>query len=93
MSKKTEAVKELRSTSIKPVMTEKAVMLLEAENTLVFQANLRETKEEIKAQIEDIFDVKIEKIRTTIRKNKKYAYVKLKGDTLAIDIATKLGLM
>ena len=78
---------------MKPVMTEKAVMILEAENTLVFQTNMRESKEEIKKEVEEVFNVKIEKIRTTIRQNKKYAYIKLKGDTLAIDVATKLGLM
>ena len=33
------------------------------------------------------------KIRTNIRNNKKIAYVKLNKKYLAIDVATKLGLM
>lgn len=78
---------------IKPVMTEKAVMMIEASNTITFQTSMKMEKEDIKKEVEEIFDVKIEKIRTLIKDNKKYAYIKLKGDVLAIDIATKLGLM
>jgi large subunit ribosomal protein L23 len=78
---------------MKPVMTEKAVMMIERDNKLVFETSMRKTKEEIKAELEEVLKIKIEKIRTLIRNNKKYAYVKLKGDTLAIDVATKLGLM
>lgn len=74
-------------------MTEKAVMMIEANNTLTFVFPMIQSKEEIKREIESIFDVKIDKIRTLIKGNKKYVYAKLKGDTLAIDVATKLGLM
>ena len=51
------------------------------------------TAEEIKKEIEGMFKVKVEKVRTHIRQNKKYAYVKLKDNFPAIDLATKLGLM
>ena len=78
---------------MKPIMTEKAVMMIEANNTLTFVFPMIQSKEEIKREIESIFDVKIDKIRTLIKGNKKYVYAKLKGDTLAIDVATKLGLM
>ena len=78
---------------MKPLTTEKAVMKIEAENLLTFETDKRKTKEELKKEIEDLFDVKIEKIRTLIRNNKKIVYAKLKKDFLAIDIATKLGMM
>ncbi|MDA3836087.1 MAG: 50S ribosomal protein L23 [Nanoarchaeota archaeon] len=78
---------------MKLIMTEKAVMLIEAENTLVFETAMIMKKDEIKKEITELFDVKIDKIRALIKNNKKYAYIKLKGDTLAIDVATKLGLM
>lgn len=78
---------------MKPIMTEKAVMMIEAKNTLTFETGMKETKEEIKKQIEDLLEVKVDKIRTLIKNNKKYAYIKLKGDSLAIDLVTKLGLM
>lgn len=79
--------------NIKPITTEKAVMLIEIENTLTFQTERQRTKNEIKKEIEELFDVKIEKIRTLIRGNKKYTYVKLKKEFPALDLATKLGLM
>lgn len=78
---------------MKPITTEKAVMKIEAENLLTFEVDQRKTKEKIKKEIEDLFDVKIEKVRTLIRGNKKIVYVKLKKDFLAIDVATKLGMM
>lgn len=78
---------------MKPVMTEKAVMMIEKDNVLTFVTGMNDTKEHIKTELEDLFKLKVDKIRTLIKGNKKYAYVKLKGDTLAIDIATKLGLM
>jgi len=86
-------IKKKRGISMKPIMTEKAVMMLERDNILVFSTNIKQSKESIKEHVEEVFGVKIEKIRTLIKQNKKYAYIKLKGDILAIDIATKLGLM
>jgi len=78
---------------MKPIVTEKAVMLIEAQNTLTFETSKIKTKEEIKKEFEELFKAKVEKIRTLIRENKKYAYIKLKKEFPAIDIATKLGLM
>ena len=50
-------------------------------------------KPEIKKEEEELFNVKVEKINTQIRKNKKIAFVKLKKEYPAIDIATKLGIL
>jgi ribosomal protein L23 len=54
---------------------------------------MKMTKDEIKKEIEELFNVKVESIRTLNRGNKKYAYVKLKKNFHAIDVATKLGIM
>ena len=78
---------------LKPVVTEKAVMMIESQNILTFQTGKEISKEEIKKEIEELFNVKIEKIRTLIRGNKKYAYIKLNPKFVALDIATKLGIM
>ena len=78
---------------LKPMVTEKAVMMIERDNVLTFQTSMKENKQEIKKEIEELLKAKVDKIRTLIRNNKKYVYVKLKGDVLAIDVATKLGLM
>jgi large subunit ribosomal protein L23 len=78
---------------MKPIVTEKAVMMIEKDNVLTFTFSKSTKKEEIKKEVEELFDVKVQNIRTLVRGNKKYAYVKLKKDFLAIDIATKLGLV
>ena len=78
---------------LKPIVTEKAVMMIERDNILTFQTSMKSNKIEIKKELESLLKLKVDKIRTLLRNNKKYAYVKLKGDVLAIDVATKLGLM
>jgi len=78
---------------MKPLVTEKAVMMIEAQNMLTFETEKEKTKTEIKSEIENLFKVKVEKLRTLVQGNKKYIYVKLKKEFPAIDVATKLGLM
>lgn len=78
---------------MKPIMTEKAVMKIEMNNTLTFATDKKVGKEEIKKEVEEIFEVKVDKVRTQVRDNKKFAYVKLNKDFLAIDVATKIGLI
>ena len=80
-------------TIIRPITTEKAVKLIELENTLVFEVDRREGKDEIKKEIEKTFEVKVEGIRSLVRKNRKLVYVKLNEKNPAIDLATKLGMM
>lgn len=79
--------------NLKPITTEKAVMKIEAENVLTFETDKRKSKDEIKKEIENLFDVKVDKIRTLVKNNKKIVYAKLKKNFLAIDMATKLGMM
>ncbi len=78
---------------MKPIVTEKAVMMIEAKNTLTFETSKIKSKEEIKKEFEEVFNAKVQKIRTLVKGNRKYAYIKLKKEFPAIDIATKLGLM
>lgn len=78
---------------LKPVTTEKAVKMIDVDNTLLFEAPRNSDKPEIKKEIESVFKVKVDKVRTFVQDNKKYAYVKLNKKSPAIDIATKLGMM
>ncbi|MBU1129018.1 MAG: 50S ribosomal protein L23 [Nanoarchaeota archaeon] len=78
---------------MKPVVTEKAVMLIESQNSLTFKTDKRKTKEDIKKEFEEMFEVKVKNIRTLVKNNKKYAYIKLNPEFPAIDIATKLGII
>lgn len=78
---------------IKPITSEKAVRLIEAENTLFFETERQKKKPEIKKEIEETFKVRVKKVRVFIKRNKKYAYVKLDKKNPAIDVATKLGMI
>lgn len=78
---------------MKPLVTEKAVMMIERENVLTFVVEKNRIKTELKKELENLFEIKIDKIRTSIRNNKKYAYVKINKKFPAIDVATKLGLI
>ncbi|HEA46757.1 MAG TPA: 50S ribosomal protein L23 [Candidatus Pacearchaeota archaeon] len=78
---------------LKSVVTEKAVMMIEKKNVLVFVTEKEAKKEDVKKEIEDIFKVKVSKVRTLIRGNKKYSYVTLDKKNPAIDVATKLGII
>lgn len=78
---------------LKPITTEKAVKMIDIDNTLLFEASRNADKSEIKEEVEKVFSVKVEKVRTFIQNNKKYAYVKLNKSSPAIDIATKLGMI
>ena len=78
---------------IKPITTEKAVRLIELNNTLLFETDRKSKKPEIKKEVEEMFNVKVHSIRTLIHLNKKVAYVRLDKKNPAIDVATKLGMI
>lgn len=78
---------------LKPITSEKAVKMIELDNILLFETERSSTKPEIKKEVEFVFSVKVEKVRTLLKDNKKYAYVKLNKSNPAIDVATKLGMI
>lgn len=78
---------------MKLLVTEKAVMKIELENALTFETSKIKSKTDIKKEVEELFKVKVDKVRTQIRDNKKIAYVQLNKKDPAIDIATKMGVI
>ncbi len=78
---------------LKPITSEKAVKMIEIDNTLFFSTDRLASKQEIKKEVESAFSVKVEKVRTFIKVNRKYAYVRLNKKFPAIDVATKLGMI
>ncbi|GAL93008.1 MAG: 50S ribosomal protein L23 [Microcystis wesenbergii TW10] len=60
---KTEA-RQLADLILKPIVTEKATLLLE-QNKYVFDVALKATKPEIQAAIELLFEVKVTKVNTS----------------------------
>lgn len=78
---------------LKPMTTEKAVRLLDRENTIVFKTEMRTARDDMKKVIEKLFNVKVRKIRTLIHNNAKVAYVTLDKKYPAVDVAAKLGMI
>jgi ribosomal protein L23 len=78
---------------LRPITSEKAVKMIDIDNTLSFETERRATKTEIKKEVESIFSVKVVSVRTLGRANKKFAFVKLNKANPAIDVATKLGMI
>lgn len=78
---------------LKPITTEKAIRLIELDNTILFEVDSRAKKTEIAKEFEKTFNTKVEKVRTLKRANKKIAYIKVNKKMPAIDIATKLGMI
>ncbi|MEM4330621.1 MAG: 50S ribosomal protein L23 [Candidatus Pacearchaeota archaeon] len=73
--------------------TEKIIKMIESENVISFICDRRVRKEDIKKEVEKLFNVKVEKVRTMIKDNKKIAYVKLKKEFSASDLASKLKII
>lgn len=77
-----------------PHLTEKSVTLIERANTVVFIVNLKAKKPDIKKEFEEVFEVKVAKVNTEITpEGKKKAYIKLKPEFKASDVAIKLGVV
>ncbi|MEK6890637.1 MAG: 50S ribosomal protein L23 [Nanoarchaeota archaeon] len=77
----------------KPISTEKAIRLIEIENTILFEVDSRDNKKSIKNNFEKIFKVKVERVNVVNRGTKKIAYIKLNRSNPAIDVATRLGMI
>jgi large subunit ribosomal protein L23 len=78
---------------IKPLNSEKDFELIEKENKLVIQVNIKATKHQIKEAIEKLYNVKVVKVNTLITpKGTKKAYVGLSEFDDAADIASRMGL-
>ncbi len=76
------------------VATEKALTYIENHNTLTFIVDIRATKHDIKRAVEKLFNVKVAEVRTLLTpKGEKKAYVRLKPEYKASDIATRLGIL
>ncbi|HUB92742.1 MAG TPA: 50S ribosomal protein L23 [Candidatus Saccharimonadales bacterium] len=77
-----------------PIATEKALNLVEMQNTIVYVVNLTANKTEIRKEFEDTFKVKVQRVNTAIEPyNMKRAYIKLAAGFTASDIAKKLKLV
>lgn len=77
-----------------PVITEKAVGLIERQNTIVFAIDEHATKPEIKKEVERLYAVKVDRVNTsTSIEGVKKAYVRLASAYKAGELATKLKIL
>ena len=77
-----------------PLITEKAVGIIEKENKLSFIVNQRASKADIKGAVEKLYKVKVDKVRTIKDlKGRKKAIVQINKDFKAQDIAMRLGVI
>jgi large subunit ribosomal protein L23 len=81
-------------TILYPVMTEVTSRILETENKLVFVVNVRANKVDVKRAVEELYEVRVDKVNTLITpRGEKKAFVKLHPDYKAVDVAIKLGIL
>ncbi len=77
-----------------PMSTEKSLRLMESENKLVFVVDRKATKKEIISELERLFKVKVADINLMLTPDGiKKAYITLREETPALDVATQLGMM
>ena len=77
-----------------PLMTEKAIDLVERENKFIFVVDRRSSKTDIAKAITELYEVEVDEVRTLItRRGEKRAYVRLNPKYNASDLAIKLGIL
>ncbi len=77
-----------------PLMTESASLMVEQENKLVFIVDLKAMKIDVIKAVEELYEVKVEKVNTLITPDgKKKAFVKLGPEFKAVDVAIRLGIL
>jgi large subunit ribosomal protein L23 len=76
-----------------PLVTEQTVAYMDRDNVLVFIVHRRAPKEDIKRAIEELYEVELVSVNTLILPDgRKKAYVKLREEYLADEVATKIGV-
>ncbi|MFA7397082.1 MAG: 50S ribosomal protein L23 [Crenarchaeota archaeon] len=77
-----------------PLMTESASVMVEKDNKLIFAVNMSANKANIKRAVETMYEVKVDTINLLITpQGLKKAFVKLKPEYRASDVAIKLGIL
>jgi large subunit ribosomal protein L23 len=77
-----------------PLMTEAASLMVEKENKLVFMVNLKSTKADVRRAVEELYEVEVDEVNLLITPHgAKKAFVKLRPEFKAADVAIKLGIL
>ena len=77
-----------------PLMTESASLMVEKDNKLIFVVNVKAGKSDVKKAVEELYEVQVDRITMLITpQGEKKAFVKLKPEYRASDVAIKLGIL
>ena len=77
----------------KPAVSESSMKKIESENILTFFVDLRANKRQIRNAINKLYNVKCAKVNTVISPlGFKKAFVRMSGETEAMDVANKIGI-
>ncbi|MDO8538168.1 MAG: 50S ribosomal protein L23 [archaeon] len=96
MATATKVTQELKDYEIliHPLVSEKAVNMIESQNKLTFIVNLKATKLTVKKAVESLHKVKVDSVQiVNDQKGRKKAIVKINKAFKADDVATKLGVL
>lgn len=92
--KQKNEILDLTRVIVRAIVSEKAIDLIQRENKLTFIVDRRANRPLIKKAVEELFDVRVEKIWTMITpKGEKKAIIKLKPEYSAFDVASQLGVL
>jgi large subunit ribosomal protein L23 len=77
-----------------PLMTEAASLMVEKDNKLIFIVNIKAGKSDVKKAVTQLYEVEVDRITMLITpQGEKKAFVKLKPEFKASDVAIKLGIL
>ncbi len=77
-----------------PLATEKALNMIDRNNVICYVVDFRSAKPAIKKEFEETFGVKVDTVNTSMTiRNIKKAYITLKPQFKAADVARKLKLL
>jgi large subunit ribosomal protein L23 len=77
---------------IRPSVTEKTMGQMDKHNTLEFVVRKEATKVQVRRAVEEIFSVKVTKVRTRSTKEGKKALVTFAADVSAEEIGMRIGV-
>ncbi len=84
----------VRTILLYPLVTEKAVNMIEGQNKLSFVVDDRADKKSVKEEIERLYTVKVRKVNVVRdTKGRKKAIVQLSKESKASEVAMKLGVI
>jgi large subunit ribosomal protein L23 len=74
--------------------SEKTTLMIDSENKLQFIVDLRANREEIKREVEIVFETSVKSVRTLISsKGEKKAIIEFEDEGKAKEIGTSLGIL